>query len=243
MRRPKLSAVMYLVFVYQASFFQPILTNASSHLLMANFEKFKREMPLEASPSLSVLRYYPLDTLMPTSEKIESRAIAFKSQTIAELKGVPSDTKIIDFKNSSLRSYDDFVRTSEESARWSSGFRQQGNEWIQLHFPEAQTLLGIKLQTKDFHSDYPRGIELFNCESNQSLIAIPKWLGSLHETSDGHWYFGNQSEVLIVLRKEFKTSCLRIKQISLDDTYDWSIAQIQLVYIVQSLVSSLETEN
>ncbi|MCB9029947.1 MAG: hypothetical protein H6619_02770 [Deltaproteobacteria bacterium] len=133
------------------------------------------------------------------------------------------------------------VEDDDFKTRWSNtAGGQDGSEWIHLKLKEPTPILGLALPVGDFSSDFPRGIEvdyLRDCtevdtakfENYNQALAYKSWQGPTRYTKEGYPYYGYQSVVKLPFNSEITAQCILVKQIGHDRSFDWSIAELQLL--------------
>ncbi|MCO6431937.1 MAG: hypothetical protein J5J00_13845 [Deltaproteobacteria bacterium] len=140
--------------------------------------------------------------------------------------------------HNSLNAYE-AVCDARKSTRWSPGKgHQEGDEFIDIRFEDSPQLRGIELATGDFTSDFPRGVKV-SCETvcagNQNspcfntVREIPSYQGAIHYTSDGYPYYGGQNEVKIYFKEPISCKKIRVSQIGVTNSFDWSIAALRFL--------------
>lgn len=124
----------------------------------------------------------------------------------------------------------------KSATRWSSQTAsQQGDEWIEMRFLEPVDIQGIELDPGPYHADFPRGLRMVRCDSadgipgSSTFYDAPSWEGAIYRTPAGFPYYGAQSAVRIVFRREVRTSCVRIEQTGRSAQFEWSVSEISLL--------------
>jgi len=175
---------------------------------------------------------FPADILISPSYHL-ARWINFDRSSYEDLKFKPigKDVSIVGLDGKDQPTLN-LAHDDKLDTRWASGHgHQSGDEGFMIKFPASISLRGIELNTGNFASDFPAGIEILNCPEGQSrgesLANYPSWQGAIHFTPNGFLYYGGQEEVRIVLPEAKQISCLVIKQIGKRD-FDWSVAEINV---------------
>ncbi len=126
-------------------------------------------------------------------------------------------------------------------SRWSPQLgMQKGNEWLELKFNEEKTLSGIYMPCGNFKPDFPRGIEIqsaTDCSAEgdklkgefKTIYKSDIWEGEIAYTPAGIPYYDDQSEVRIFFDNTETLKCIRIKQTGKISSFDWSIAELELI--------------
>lgn len=130
-----------------------------------------------------------------------------------------------------------YLSDDNPTTRWSTQWRQQGGEWIQLIFDEPLTNGLLVLDPGIFHSDFPRGLRV-EINHGENFAVISDWLGVINYAE---WryddkvselpYFGSQQKLVIdlaVLFPEVKVDELKLTQINTSLVNDWSIAEVKV---------------
>lgn len=134
-----------------------------------------------------------------------------------------------------------------DDTRWSAGApSQRGGEWLHLYFEEAVELAGIELATGAWRWDFPRGLELrylSSCPSAeyhqqhlgayQTLLPAHSWQGKVEFTPDQFPYYGGQDHVQLIFPENATVQCLMIRQTQSHPHFQWSVAELRLLYGVQ----------
>jgi hypothetical protein len=125
------------------------------------------------------------------------------------------------------------VTDGDPATRWTTGqSAQHGEEIVQITFDTPTMVGGIELDTGNFTTDFPRGLEVTSTNATQDSTtcsaSFPSWQGSVTRTPKGSLYFTGQHEVQVI----FPAPCL-LKSISIKQTgtaiFDWSIAEIKIL--------------
>ncbi len=181
---------------------------------------------LLVSPSFAVFRDYPY---IPNQE------------VVRKTKFVSSRAIYDSFSEDTMPPEKRFHRLEDRNphTRWTPRKGgQNGDEALLIHFKAPLVLHALRLDTGDFHSDFPRGLRILSmskCDVTHSglpssgeplkeLLEIPHWKGSLRYTENGLPYYGPQSDVTLYFEPA-QVQCLRIEQTG-KAIYDWSIAEI-----------------
>jgi hypothetical protein len=125
------------------------------------------------------------------------------------------------------------VTDGDPATRWTTGqSAQHGEEIVEITFDTPTMVGGIELDTGNFTTDFPRGLEVTSTNATQDSTtcsaSFPSWQGSVTRTPKGSLYFTGQHEVQVI----FPAPCL-LKSISIKQTgtaiFDWSIAEIKIL--------------
>ena len=125
------------------------------------------------------------------------------------------------------------VTDGDPKTRWTTGqSAQHGDEIVEITFNTPILVGGIELDTGEFTTDFPRGLEVTGTSATQDgttcAASFPSWQGSVTRTPKGSLYFTGQHEVQVI----FPAPCL-LKSISIKQTgkatFDWSIAEIRIL--------------
>lgn len=182
---------------------------------------------LVVSPSLELIREQSLTVLDQPSEL----QLVSVSEAGAQLLSSSH------FSEHSLAKMTD----GKDRTRWSARQgKQDGTEWILIRFPQKVSLTAVLAGTGVFTTDFPRGINIdyqstcsdLTPESANSsfnpLISYTDWPGPIEYTPKGFPYYGPQSNVLIRFPAVLEAQCLRIRQTGKSDSFDWSVAELQV---------------
>lgn len=148
---------------------------------------------------------------------------------------LPKTTEVKEIGSSSGPVQSEVLLDKNEVTRWSpNSGKQSGTEWIQIELTEPHRVLGIELQTGNFHTDFARGLKIragIDCSATslKVLSNFPNWQGHPKFTPKGYPYFSGQSEVLVFFTEEVEAACFRIEQTGKSDHYDWSVADFRLI--------------
>lgn len=169
------------------------------------------------SPSRFVARFFSDPVLQNAQSKSKSLRLS-RSEYQFRSSNADVDSNVIFDRNM--------------GTRWSSGgAQQQGSEWLELELSSPRALLGIKLLTGEFATDFPRGLRISagtDCTSLSPIVAFPQWQGKLSFTASGLPYFSAQSDVEVYFPKLVNAGCLRVEQIGTTPAFDWSVAELRL---------------
>ena len=125
------------------------------------------------------------------------------------------------------------VTDGDPKTRWTTGqSAQHGDEIVEIIFNTPILVGGIELDTGEFTTDFPRGLEVTGTSATKDgttcAASFPSWQGSVTRTPKGSLYFTGQHEVQVI----FPAPCL-LKSISIKQTgkatFDWSIAEIKIL--------------
>ena len=125
------------------------------------------------------------------------------------------------------------VTDGDPKTRWTTGqSAQHGDEIVEIIFNTPILVGGIELDTGEFTTDFPRGLEVTGTSATKDgttcAASFPSWQGSVTRTPKGSLYFTGQHEVQVI----FPAPCL-LKSISIKQTgkatFDWSIAEIRIL--------------
>ena len=125
------------------------------------------------------------------------------------------------------------VTDGDPKTRWTTGqSAQHGDEIVEIIFNTPTLVGGIELDTGEFTTDFPRGLEVTGTSATKDgttcAASFPSWQGSVARTPKGSLYFTGQHEVQVI----FPAPCL-LKSISIKQTgkatFDWSIAEIRIL--------------
>lgn len=218
-----LSLAFMALLLVQVLFSESFLPLSNTNTLTSKDALSTSEKLILASPSSHLIKTEGLDTIQRLL-----RVKDLKARTVKELSGA------ITASHQKKKKLTKLLSDEKYETRWTpSRGAQYGDEWIQIDFPNRVTIEGIKLLTGRYFSDFPRGLEFFDCskpEAAQKLIKrIPKWQGGVEVSSFGYPYYTAQHDVTIVFPDELMLNCLRINQIAEDQHFDWSIAELRIL--------------
>lgn len=212
------------------SLFAPPYSSDASGLVREAFYNLKgSDRERFISPSLFVMQYFNY-LFLPIGEErgVDARAVTSLIPVPLTMAGMKVETTPPTSNNQVEKMFD-----RDASTRWSpGGGRQLGGESVTLHFSTPLTFDGIKIETGNFITDYPRGVTIVvpaKCGERLTTDGewnFPEWKGSLRFSNDNVPYFGPQSDVVIPFGTSVVTSCLAITQTGSDVHYDWSVAEI-----------------
>ncbi len=171
------------------------------------------------TPSCFAARFFPAETLSTGS---------------LELKKIKPKKDSLIMESSAADSIATDLVDRNPLSRWSPGnSRQSGGEWFQLAFDSPQQAVGIELQTGNYSTDFPRGLEVYagqNCQELKLVAAYSNWQGALLFTEKGFPYFGQQADVRVLFNNGKENfSCLKVIQTARNDNFDWSVAEFRLL--------------
>ena len=184
----------------------------------------------EVSPSAAVVKHIAQAITADSSEMLKRPL----------LQGfTPSAQSLGKFSTSLKTSLNPFQGTlaaltdGDPKTRWTTGqSAQHGDEIVEITFNTPILVGGIELDTGEFTTDFPRGLEVTGTSATQDgttcAASFPSWQGSVTRTPKGSLYFTGQHEVQVI----FPAPCL-LKSISIKQTgkatFDWSIAEIRIL--------------
>lgn len=216
-----ISCVLYLAFILTSFITNnfPLISDKNFHKLLSIEDK-----KLISSPSLYVLRKEGSEILESTRQKPEYHSLAnyqfdlFSSHNKEDLKDI----------------FD-----GRESTRWASKLgKQEGNEWILIKFKNSETIRGIRINSGKFYADFPRGLEIsykedcsesfFNFESFNKVFETKNNQGEIEISNDGFPYYKEQYNFSRSFNKPINGKCILIRQISQNNSFDWSVAEIEI---------------
>jgi len=121
---------------------------------------------------------------------------------------------------------------SELYWRWSSRRgRQNGDEVLTVTFQQPTTLRGVELDTGNYFTDFPRGVEILGGSCDQSkaktLFTAPSWQGSLAFTPQGYPYLSSRAVVRALFNTEEQVECLFVRQTG-TALVDWSVSRVRI---------------
>ncbi len=134
------------------------------------------------------------------------------------------------------------LRDGDAATRWSPSLGvQQPGEWIGVRFHEPFTLVGVRLGTGPFYTDFPRGIEVRTSDAcdqpgaiavNGKTVAVDQpWEGPLVATPRGYPALASQYDVSVVFSKAITTKCLVIVLTGGTPSFDWSVSELSLLVL------------
>ena len=191
----------------------------------AEYNKFSNIL---LSPSYSVIAERGLNILF--SDSISRQQVRLK-----ELEFIKSshNSNIQELRN---------IFDNKLMSRWSSKrAAQKGDEWILFALSKSKLIKGVYLSSGKFPADFARGVEIIvaaNCDNGElpqeedsiSLYKNSDWQGIIKYTSAGFPYYGSQSEFEIIFNKPVEIKCMKIKQISRNKHFEWSVASLQFIH-------------
>lgn len=129
---------------------------------------------------------------------------------------------------------------SHRSGRWSAQRgRQEGDEWLYVVLQHPETVIGVRLATGQFTSDFPRGLRVSvpegcpadpkSASRSKEVFAAAQWLGQIHFTEAGYPFFGDQRLVAPRFYQPVTTRCLLIEQTGRSRSFDWSVTHLDLI--------------
>jgi hypothetical protein len=122
---------------------------------------------------------------------------------------------------------------TEQYWRWSSRRgRQLGDEVLTVAFHQPTALRGVELDSGNYYTDFPRGVEILGgpCDQSQAavLFSAPSWQGSLAFTPHGYPYLSSRSTVKALFNSEQQVSCLFVRQTG-KALFDWSVSRVRVI--------------
>lgn len=122
---------------------------------------------------------------------------------------------------------------AEQYWRWSSRRgRQVGDEVLTVAFHQPTALRGVELDSGNYFTDFPRGIEILGGPCDQShakmLFSAPSWQGSLAFTPKGYPYLASRATVKALFNNEERVSCLFVRQTG-KALVDWSVSRVRII--------------
>ncbi|MCB0311311.1 MAG: hypothetical protein KDD42_08750, partial [Bdellovibrionales bacterium] len=192
-----------------------------------------RRMHIIQSPSYAVVRSQGL-WLLDDIQQLQSLGQISKRRKNLELKFSDNDS------DAAFRK----VFDHNLNTRWSSSTgMQSGNEWIAIRLLSPQSVRGLDLATGEYGSDFPRGLRVYGFETcedlptpatrqdykSKILINVPHWPGRIDFSPAGFPYYDGQSNVRIWFKENVYVSCLLVQQIGRSETFEWSVAEIQVL--------------
>jgi hypothetical protein len=121
----------------------------------------------------------------------------------------------------------------EQYWRWSSRRgRQLGDEVLTVAFHQPAVLRGVELDSGNYFTDFPRGVEILGgpCDQSQAkvLFSAPSWQGSLAFTPHGYPYLSSRSTVKALFNSEEEVSCIFVRQTG-KALVDWSVSRVRMI--------------
>jgi hypothetical protein len=124
----------------------------------------------------------------------------------------------------------------DPKTRWSpERGHQVGDEFVRLVFSKPVSLAGIDLNTGAYATDYPGGIQLTSrarCDETTAtdIVTAHEWLGPVRRTTTGIPFYGPAANVEIRFPAPALVGCLEIRQTLPGRRFDWSIAELRLLF-------------
>ena len=184
----------------------------------------------EVSPSAAVVKHIAQAITADSSEMLKRPL----------LQGfTPSGQSLGNFSTSLKTSLNPFQGTlaaltdGDPKTRWTTGqSAQHGDEIVEIIFNTPTLVGGIELDTGEFTTDFPRGLEVTGTSATQDgttcAASFPSWQGSVTRTPKGSLYFTGQHDVQVIFPAPCLLKSLSIKQTG-KATFDWSIAEIKIL--------------
>ena len=184
----------------------------------------------EVSPSAAVVKHIAQAITADSSEMLKRPL----------LQGfTPSGQSLGKFSTSLKTSLNPFqgtlaaVTDGDPKTRWTTGqSAQHGDEIVEIIFNTPTLVGGIELDTGEFTTDFPRGLEVTGTSATQDgttcAASFPSWQGSVTRTPKGSLYFTGQHDVQVIFPAPCLLKSLSIKQTG-KATFDWSIAEIKIL--------------
>ena len=95
---------------------------------------------------------------------------------------------------------------------------------------------GIALPLPNYWGDYPRGVIVRGgqktngvCNPDQLLYSESWWRGSVERFQNGYLGLTPENNVHMYFSAPISVDCLKIEQTGYDDTFEWSIEEIDLL--------------
>lgn len=176
-------------------------------------------VPLEEGPSAYVLSSYQVNPAEGFEVGAQLRKLIPGEDFTAEV--------VTNINQSNAKN----ILDHDPNTRWNTGRPQTPGDFMTITLEQARNLKRVVLSAPKTPGDFPQGIKL---EVGQDLahlatvIEQSPWNGPLRLSPKGYPYFGSQTEVEINLPTYQAVKIIRITQLGMHPTLDWSIAELEL---------------
>ncbi|WKZ57324.1 MAG: hypothetical protein QY326_01280 [Bdellovibrionota bacterium] len=130
----------------------------------------------------------------------------------------------------------------DPATRWSAK-RGEEHSWLLIRKPQAQPAIGIALETGQYASDFPGGLEVYvgdsalQCEPSEVqrqrwnlIFKSDDWQGPVKLSPEGYPFYLGQPDVEIPFTQPIKGSCFLVRQTKRRAIFDWSVAEVRFLF-------------
>ena len=119
----------------------------------------------------------------------------------------------------------------DRKTRWSTTRAQEVGDSFSIVFPQAVELWAIDFSLEGVPSDFPRGLDIYVGESEQSLRRVfsqADWQGELRWSDRGYPYFSSQNAIRVHFAHRNRAKFIKIVQTGTEPVFHWSIEEVEL---------------